>query len=68
MTPPSVQGAMFGVTLGLVSAILIFRLVEITDEAKADWSEKETLLLLETIMHYGDDWNKVAQNVGGRTD
>ncbi|KAH1065887.1 hypothetical protein J1N35_030874 [Gossypium stocksii] len=45
-----------------------FRRVEITDEAKADWSEKETLLLLEAIMHYGDDWKKVAQHVGGRTD
>lgn len=45
-----------------------FRRVEITDQAKADWSEKETLLLLEAIMHYGDDWKKVAQHVGGRTD
>ncbi|XVF35793.1 hypothetical protein REPUB_Repub19eG0001400 [Reevesia pubescens] len=45
-----------------------FRRVEITDEAKADWSEKETLLLLEAVMHYGDDWKKVAQHVGGRTD
>ncbi|XWS26059.1 hypothetical protein CRYUN_Cryun27aG0120300 [Craigia yunnanensis] len=32
--------------------------VEITDEAKGDWSEKKTLLLLEAIMHYGDDWKK----------
>ncbi|KAK6257302.1 hypothetical protein QUC31_000761 [Theobroma cacao] len=45
-----------------------FRRVEITDEPKADWSEKDTLLLLEAIMHYGDDWKKVAQHVGGRTD
>ncbi|XP_022777098.1 SWI/SNF complex subunit SWI3B-like isoform X2 [Durio zibethinus] len=45
-----------------------FRRVEISDEAKADWSEKETLLLLEALMHYGDDWKKVAQHVGGRTD
>ncbi|XP_039002582.1 SWI/SNF complex subunit SWI3B [Hibiscus syriacus] len=45
-----------------------FRRVEISDEAKADWSEKETLLLLEAIMHYGDDWKKVAQHVGGRTE
>ncbi|XWS14338.1 hypothetical protein CRYUN_Cryun35bG0001200 [Craigia yunnanensis] len=45
-----------------------FRRVEITDEAKADWSEKETLLLLEALMHYGDDWKKVARHVGGRTD
>ena len=26
-------------------------------------SEKETLLLLEAVMHYGDDWKKVAQHV-----
>ncbi|GMI82418.1 CHROMATIN REMODELING COMPLEX SUBUNIT B, switch subunit 3 [Hibiscus trionum] len=45
-----------------------FRRVEISDEAKADWSDKETLLLLEAIMHYGDDWKKVAQHVGGRTE
>ena len=45
-----------------------FRRVEITGEAKADWSGKETLLLLEALMHYGDDWKKVAQHVGGRTD
>ncbi|XVF74057.1 hypothetical protein PTKIN_Ptkin13bG0031000 [Pterospermum kingtungense] len=46
-----------------------FRRVEISDQAKADWSEKETLLLLEALMHYGDDWKKVAQHVGGgRTD
>ena len=45
-----------------------FRRVEISDEAKADWSEKETLLLLEATMHYGDDWKKVAQHVGGRTE
>ncbi|XP_039070002.1 SWI/SNF complex subunit SWI3B-like isoform X2 [Hibiscus syriacus] len=45
-----------------------FRRVEISDEAKADWSEKETLLLLEAILHYGDDWKKAAQHVGGRTE
>lgn len=45
-----------------------FRRVEITDEAKADWSEKETLLLLEALMHYGDDWKKVTQHVGGRSE
>ncbi|XP_022772527.1 SWI/SNF complex subunit SWI3B-like isoform X2 [Durio zibethinus] len=45
-----------------------FSRVEITNEAKADWLEKETSLLLEAIIHYGDDWKKVAQHVGGRTD
>lgn len=35
---------------------------------KADWSEKETLHLLEAIMHYGDDWKRVAKHVGGRSE
>ncbi|KAL0392244.1 UNVERIFIED_CONTAM: SWI/SNF complex subunit SWI3B [Sesamum radiatum] len=38
-----------------------------SEEAKTDWSDKETLQLLEAIMHYGDDWKKVAEHVGGRT-
>ncbi|KAJ8772542.1 hypothetical protein K2173_027719 [Erythroxylum novogranatense] len=45
-----------------------FRRVEISDEVKADWTEKETLQLLEAIMHYGDDWRKVAQNIAGRSE
>ena len=45
-----------------------FRRVEISEETKTDWSEKETLLLLEAITHYGDDWKRVSQHVGGRTE
>lgn len=44
-----------------------FKRVEISEEAKADWTDKETLQLLEGIMHFGDDWKKVAEHVGGRT-
>lgn len=33
----------------------------ITDGAA--WTEAETLLLLESVMKYGDDWDLVAQNV-----
>lgn len=44
-----------------------FKRVEISEEAKSDWSDKETLQLLEAIMHYGDDWKKVAEHVGGRS-
>ncbi|KAG5381096.1 hypothetical protein IGI04_028938, partial [Brassica rapa subsp. trilocularis] len=36
--------------------------VELSEESKTGWSEKETLLLLEAVMHYGDDWKKVAQH------
>lgn len=44
-----------------------FKRVEISEDAKSDWSDKETLQLLEAIMHYGDDWKKVAEHVGGRS-
>lgn len=30
---------------------------------RVELREKETLLLLEAVMHYGDDWKKVAQHV-----
>ncbi|OIV97547.1 hypothetical protein TanjilG_12304 [Lupinus angustifolius] len=45
-----------------------FRRVEISEETKTDWSEKESLRLLEAITHYGDDWRSVCQHVGGRTE
>ncbi|KAF8406747.1 hypothetical protein HHK36_008839 [Tetracentron sinense] len=45
-----------------------FRRVEISEEVKTDWSDKETLHLLEAIMHFGDDWKKVAEHVGGRSE
>ncbi|PON48580.1 Otx2 transcription factor [Parasponia andersonii] len=41
-----------------------FRRVEIHDNSKTDWMEKDTLHLLEAVMHYGDDWRKVARHVG----
>lgn len=45
-----------------------FRRVEISEDMKADWTEKETLHLLEAVMHYGDDWKRVSQHVGGRSE
>ncbi|VVA23186.1 PREDICTED: SWI/SNF [Prunus dulcis] len=41
-----------------------FRRVEINEEMRSDWAYKDTLHLLEALMHYGDDWRKVAQHVG----
>ncbi|KAL1916041.1 uncharacterized protein VTP21DRAFT_6045 [Calcarisporiella thermophila] len=32
-----------------------------------EWSDKETLLLLEGLEMYDDDWNAVAEHVGTRT-
>ena len=45
-----------------------FRRVEISEPTKTDWTEKETLHLLEGVMHYRDDWKRVAEHVGGRTE
>ncbi|KAF6174166.1 hypothetical protein GIB67_033698 [Kingdonia uniflora] len=45
-----------------------FRRVEISEETKSGWNDKETLQLLEAITHYGDDWKKVAEHVGGRSE
>ncbi|PIA43014.1 hypothetical protein AQUCO_02000457v1 [Aquilegia coerulea] len=45
-----------------------FRRVEISEQTKTEWTDKETLQLLEAIMHYGDDWKKVAEHVGGRSE
>ncbi|CAH3168343.1 unnamed protein product [Porites evermanni] len=35
--------------------------------ATKEWTEQETLLLLEGLEMYKDDWNKVAEHVGTRT-
>merc|ERR1711884_829995 len=32
-----------------------------------DWTQQETLLLLEALEMYKDDWNKVCEHVGSRT-
>ncbi|KAL6974916.1 hypothetical protein U1Q18_044100 [Sarracenia purpurea var. burkii] len=45
-----------------------FKRVEISEEIKTDWTDKETLQLLEAIMHFGDDWKKVAKHVSGRSE
>ncbi|KAJ0025946.1 hypothetical protein Pint_09176 [Pistacia integerrima] len=45
-----------------------FRRVEISEDTRTEWTEKETLLLLEAVMQYGDDWKKVAQHVPGRCE
>ncbi len=35
--------------------------------ASRDWTDQETLLLLEALEMYKDDWNKVCEHVGSRT-
>nr|NVI75837.1 moira [Cucujiformia] len=36
-------------------------------QVSRDWTEQETLLLLEGLEMYKDDWNKVCEHVGSRT-
>ena len=32
-----------------------------------EWTDNETLLLLEALEMYNDDWNKVSEHVGTKT-
>ncbi|KAI3783777.1 hypothetical protein L1987_42863 [Smallanthus sonchifolius] len=45
-----------------------FKRVKISEDVKTDWTEKETLHLLEAIMHCGDDRKKVSEHVVGRSE
>ena len=35
--------------------------------ADDDWSDQETLLLLEGVEMYDDDWSAIEEHVGSRT-
>ena len=41
--------------------------VEKSANIGAEWTESETLLLLESVVKHGEDWDRVAQNVQTRT-
>lgn len=43
-----------------------FKLKDSVDQA-AIWTEAETLLLLESVLKHGDDWDLVAKNVQTKT-
>lgn len=45
-----------------------FKRIELTEDAKSDWTDKETLHLLEAVLHYGKDWKKVSEHVGSRSE
>ncbi|KAF8769604.1 hypothetical protein HU200_006198 [Digitaria exilis] len=51
---------------GLTAAA--FKRIEITEDAKSDWTDKETLHLLEAVLHYREDWKKVSGHVGSRSE
>ncbi|KAF2849468.1 SWIRM-domain-containing protein [Plenodomus tracheiphilus IPT5] len=39
----------------------------LTSETEEKWTEEETLLLLEGLEEFDDDWNRVADHVGTKT-
>lgn len=43
-----------------------FKRVDLLEDPRPDWTDKETLHLLEAILHYGEDWKKVAEYVASR--
>ncbi|CAM0946393.1 unnamed protein product [Alopecurus aequalis] len=45
-----------------------FKKVEISEDAKSDWTDKETLHLLEAVLHYGENWKKISEHVGSRSE
>ncbi|EEF33368.1 DNA binding protein, putative [Ricinus communis] len=42
--------------------------IALVEEIRSEWTEKETLQLLEAVTHFGDDWKKVALHVPGRSE
>jgi SWI/SNF related-matrix-associated actin-dependent regulator of chromatin subfamily C len=40
----------------------------IVDAEKDSWNDQDTLLLLEAIEMYDDDWNKISDHVGKPRD
>ncbi|KAL7099324.1 hypothetical protein ACP275_09G076900 [Erythranthe tilingii] len=40
-----------------------FKLKDCVNQTEAVWTEAETLLLLESVLKHGDDWDLVAKNV-----
>ncbi|PKA55798.1 SWI/SNF complex subunit SWI3B [Apostasia shenzhenica] len=45
-----------------------FKRVDVSEETKTEWTDKETLHLLEAILYHGEDWKKVAEYVGSRSE
>lgn len=43
-----------------------FKRVDLLEDPRPDWTDKETLHLLEAILHSGEDWKKVAEYVASR--
>ena len=57
------DGSNFGLKLDQYSR----KSAVLKNKATREWTEQETLLLLEGLELYKDDWNKVCEHVGTRT-
>ncbi|PIA16305.1 SWIRM-domain-containing protein, partial [Coemansia reversa NRRL 1564] len=51
---------------GTLSSADFVRITE-TQPTTDEWADQETLLLLEAIEMYDDDWNRIAEHVGSRS-
>lgn len=45
-----------------------FKRVDFNEETRTEWTDKETLHLLEAVLQHGEDWRKVAEHVGSRNE
>ncbi|KAK2514047.1 Smarcc1 [Columba guinea] len=58
---------MIGVNCSVLDLISLAKAKSKGASAGREWTEQETLLLLEALEMYKDDWNKVSEHVGSRT-
>ncbi|PFX30455.1 SWI/SNF complex subunit SMARCC2 [Stylophora pistillata] len=61
------KGGVAGANFGLRSDQYLSKKSQKAATATKEWTEQETLLLLEGLEMFKDDWNKVAEHVGTRT-
>ncbi|XP_074489615.1 SWI/SNF complex subunit SMARCC2 isoform X2 [Sebastes fasciatus] len=57
----------FGLRTDMYSKKTVSAKSKSTASSMREWTEQETLLLLEGLEMYKDDWNKVSEHVGSRT-
>jgi len=63
----SYKSGITGANYGLRSDQYLSKKSQKAATATKEWTEQETLLLLEGLEMFKDDWNKVAEHVGTRT-
>ncbi|XP_068715454.1 SWI/SNF complex subunit SMARCC2-like isoform X1 [Montipora capricornis] len=63
----TLRSGLTGANFGLRSDQYLSKKSQKAATATKEWTEQETLLLLEGLEMFKDDWNKVAEHVGTRT-